>query len=171
MRDGGHDRLGADAAERRDDLALAPQQRQRRRDHAGAQHAEQRQRRSRPCWATASPTTVSVCRPSPRKRAAIAEIDAVGLRISQPARRAVGEAVAVRRIGQRDRVGLAHAGAAEQVVERGAAAAASLPRHGRGPTIMRSVSCPPGFRQIAEQRGALGMRDSASSAPPIARGR
>ena len=38
----GDDGLGADAAQRGHDLLLAPEQRQRRRDHAGAQHAEQR---------------------------------------------------------------------------------------------------------------------------------
>ncbi len=44
----------------------------------------------------------------------------VGLRVSELARCAVGEMLAVRRIDERHRIVATHAGAAEQIVERGA---------------------------------------------------
>ena len=110
---------------RRHHLLLAPEQRQRRRDHAGAQHAEQRDdavdgvgklHRHHGIGLQAEPA-----QPGGERRNG-----AVGLRIGQPPRRAAGEARAVGRIDQRQRVGAAHAGAAEQVVERGAVAACLL---------------------------------------------
>jgi hypothetical protein len=46
--------------------------------------------------------------------------DAIGLRVVELPRFAVGEMRAVVRIGERDGVGIADGGAAEQIVERGA---------------------------------------------------
>ena len=74
---------------------------------------------------------------------------AVGLRIGEPARRPAGQALAIGRIDQRQRVGVAHAGAAEQVVERGAVAVGLFACRSKS----FGVPMPPGFRQIAEQRG------------------
>ena len=119
--------------------------------------------RSRPCWAAAAPTTVSVCKAERAQPGGERRDGAVGLRVSQRARRAVGEARAVRRVDQRQRIGDAHAGAAEQVVERRRRCAVGCRRGS-----WRASSVPPGFRQIAEQRGALRDARFASSAPPIA---
>ena len=59
--------------------------------------------RSRPCWASWMPTTVSVGSPKPRSRAAIASTIAVGLRIGQAARRPRSvKSDAVGRVDQRD---------------------------------------------------------------------
>ena len=91
-------------AERRGGLGAPPQQRQRRRDHVRRAARRGASARSRPCWAAAMPTTVSVCRPSRRSRRRDRRDDAVGLGVGEAARRAVGEARAVGRIDERDRV-------------------------------------------------------------------
>ena len=46
----GDDGFGAEPAERACGVGAPPQQRQRRRDHAGAQHAKNASARSRRCW-------------------------------------------------------------------------------------------------------------------------
>ena len=71
--------------------------------------------------ASCKATMASLRRPSPRRRAAKRRDRPVGFGVGELARRAPVQALPVRRIDQRERVGGAHAGAAEQVVERGAA--------------------------------------------------
>ena len=68
------------------------------------------------------PTMASVGRPMRRSRAGNRRDHAVGLGIGQATRRAVGEALAVRRVGERQRVGPPLRDAAEQLVDGDAAA-------------------------------------------------
>ncbi len=126
---GGDDRLGADLAERGDDLLLAPEQRQRDGDHAGAQHAEQRD--------DAFHRVAELDRDhGVGGQAEAAQLGGdrgdrpVGVAIGQPARRAVGDAATVGRIGHRQAVRVAHAGAPEQAVEGRA-----VMHHGRGAAV------------------------------------
>ena len=99
---------------------------------------------------------------------------AVGFGESQPPRRAVGERHAVRRIGQRQRAGPPLRDAAENVVERHAV----LPRrtrlrwqarHRRGSLQRPRRLAPPGFRQVAVQRGPRRMLDIGPARHPLRR--
>ena len=133
----GEDRPGADATKRVGGVLPVPKQRQGRGDHAGAQDPEQRQHAlhhvgqlQRHHRVGGKPEFAQPCGDCANRP--------VGLRISQPARGAVGEGRAVGRIGQRHRVGVTHAGAAEQLVERCGRAgdvAAAIENHGLPPGL------------------------------------
>lgn len=116
-----HNRFGADAFERGGYFLLAPEQRQRHRDHAGAQHAEQGDGAFHRMGKLDRHHGVGLQAEPPQLRGQ-RRYRSVGLRVSQPARRTVGESLTVGRIEQRQRIRAPHAGAAEQVVERGAVA-------------------------------------------------
>ena len=113
-------RLGAERLERGHDVPLAPQQRQRRGNHAGAQHAEQHDHTLHGVGKLHRHHGVGL-QTEPAQLRGRRRYRAVGLRISQFARRTAGEAFAVRRIGQRDGIDVAQRRAAEKIVERGAA--------------------------------------------------
>jgi len=100
-------------------------QRSQRGDHAGAQHAEQRDDAVHGIGKLYRHHGVGL-QPELAQPAGKRRYRTVGLCISQLARRLAGQAFAIRRIGQRQRVGVAHAGAAEQVVKRGAVAVGVL---------------------------------------------
>ena len=97
-----------------DRVGAPPQQRQRRRDHAGAQHAEHGQKVLDDIGQLDADDGVGR-----QTHAAQAARDrrhhAVGLGKGEPARRAVGEARAVRRVDQRERVGMAPGEVTEHV--------------------------------------------------------
>ena len=96
---------------------MPPQQRQRRRDHAGAQHAQERDHALDRVGQLHADDGVGLQAEVAQPRSDRGD-RAVGLRVGERRGAAVGEGFAVGRIGQRERVGTAHAGAAEQVVER-----------------------------------------------------
>ena len=112
-------RTRAGLLQRRRRVRLPPEQRQRRRDHSGAQYAEQRDRALDRVGKLqrhdgAGRQAVTAQHRGERRDRAIA------LRVGEAARRAVGHARAVRRIDQRERIRPARERAAEEVVERGA---------------------------------------------------
>ena len=112
----GDDSLGADAGKCGDRILPVPKQRQRRRDHAGAQDSEQRQHALHRIRQLQRHHCVGRKAQGAQARGK-ARNEPVGLRIREHARRAVGECCTIGRIDQRQRVRVAHAGAAEQVVK------------------------------------------------------
>ena len=134
-----------------DDLLRAPEQRQRRRDHAGAQHAEQRDDALDGIGELDRHHGIGL-QPERAQPGGNRRDGAVGFRISQLARRPAGQALAVGRIGERQRVGMRTPARRNR-----SSSVARLP-----PLLcvaaQRScgVPVPPGFRQIAEQRGLRG---------------
>ena len=145
-------------------VLLAPQQRQRRGDHAGAQHAEQRdhaldrigQLHARPRCRSARPSCAQPGREG-RDRA-------VGLRIGQARGAPSVKLCAIVRVDQRERVGMAHAGAAEQVVERGAVGRFSLCYRPGSLARPRATKFPAGSRTAKSERDA---RFSPSALPTV----
>ena len=115
----GDDRLGADAGQRGDDLGLPPQHRQQRRDHAGAQDAEDAKDALDRVRQLNADHRVGLEAERAQARRDRPD-DAVGLRVGELPRLAVGKVHAVIGVGERDGVGIADRGTAEQVVERGA---------------------------------------------------
>ncbi len=86
-----------------------------------AQHAEQRDHALDGVGKLQSDHSVGG-KPQPAQPGGKGRNSTVGLGIGQSARRPVGEALAVVRIEQRQVFGLAHAGGALQLIERGAVA-------------------------------------------------
>ena len=118
----GDQRLGADAREGCDRIGAAPQQRQGRRDHAGAHHAENGEDVFDDVGQLDADDAVGrqlhlAQAPGDRRD------HAVGLGEGQAPRRAVGKSFAVRRIGKRQRLGPALRDAAKNLVDGNAAAA------------------------------------------------
>ena len=116
------ERLGADARERCDRFGPAPQQRQGRGDHAGPHHAENGENVLDDVGQLDADDGVGrqlhlAQAPGDRRD------HAVGLGKSEAPRRAVGESFAVRRVGQRQRLGPALRDAAENLVDGDAARA------------------------------------------------
>ena len=113
----GDQRFGADPRQRRDHIGAPPQQRQRRRDQSGAQHAENGQNILDDVRHLDADDGVG--RQSHAAQPAGDRRDhAVGLGIGQPQRRPVGKFLPVRRVGERDRPGPPRRRAAKQFVER-----------------------------------------------------
>ena len=116
----GDQRLGADARQRGDHVGAAPQQRQRRDDHARPQHAEHGQHVLDDVGQLHADDGIGrkphAAQPSGDRRH-----HAVGFGIGEPPRRAVGERPAVWRVDQRQRVGPPLRGAADELIERHAA--------------------------------------------------
>ena len=102
----GDQRLGADARERGRPLGAPPKQRQRRRDHAGAPDAEHGQNILDDIRQLDADDGVGR-QPHAAQPPGDRGNHAIGLGIGEAARLAVGEARAVRRIDQRQRIGTA----------------------------------------------------------------
>ncbi len=96
-------RLGADAGERRGCVGAAPQKRQRCSDHSRAQHAEHGQNIFDDIRKLDRDNAIGRQRHAVQLRGDRRD-DAVGLRVGQASRRGVGERLAVRRIGERQRL-------------------------------------------------------------------
>ena len=138
-------------------VGAPPQQRQRHRDQAGAQHRRAARARSRPCWQAAAPTMASVGRPMRRSRAG----DAPRSR-GRPARRSAGAAapsVKLARLGgsisaiASGRRAAARRNRSSSVARAADArsAAGRLVEDHRGSRSLPHCGCaPPGFRQIAD---------------------
>ena len=110
--------LAPSLAERACHVGAPPQQRQRHSDHAGAQHAEDRQHALDGVGELDADDGIGLQaeRAQPGRDRGN---HAVRLGVGEAARRAVGEAFAVGRIGERKGVGPPRGGAAEHIVERG----------------------------------------------------
>ena len=112
----GDDGSRAERTKRVGSVHASPQQRQRSRDHAGAQDPENCQYALDRVGKLNADDGVGL-------QAELTQLGrdrgngAVGFRISETARRAIGEALAVGWIGERDSVGPSRGGAAERVVE------------------------------------------------------
>ena len=113
-------RLGADPRQRRDHVGAPPQQRQRRRDQSGPQHAENGQNVLDDVRHLDTDDGVGR-QPHAAQPAGDRRDHAVGLGIGQPQRRPVGECLPVRPIDERDRARPARRRAAKQFIERDAA--------------------------------------------------
>ena len=109
--------LAPSRAERGGSVDASPQQRQRRRDHAGAQDAENCQY-ALDCVGKLNADDGVGLQAELTQSGRDRGDGAVGFGIGQTARRAVGEALAVGRIGECDGVRPPRGGAAEHVVER-----------------------------------------------------
>ena len=120
---GRDDRLGADASTARRPSPACARAEARRRDHAGAQHAEQRDDAVDGIGELDRHHGVGL-QPERAQLGRQRRDGAVGLRIAETARGTPGQPLAVGRIGERQRVGMTYAGTAEQIVEGGAVAVA-----------------------------------------------
>ena len=123
----GHQRLGSDPRQSRDAIGAPPQHGHRRRDHSRAHDAEQREHALDCIRELRGDDRI-------RRQSDVAQSlrngrdHAIDLRIGEFARFAVGERRAVGRIDERDRVRPARGVEAQDIVERGARAAASAAR-------------------------------------------
>ena len=111
-----HQSSGSDAAERSQCLGAAPQQGQRHRDQAGAQHTEQREHAFDRVGDLESDNGIGA-----EAQATQASGDrgnhAIGMRIGEAARISASEARAIGRIEQGERVRSLQRGLTQQVVE------------------------------------------------------
>ena len=144
-----HDqRVRPDPAQCGDRLGTPPEQRQRHGDQPGAQHAEQREHALDRVGDLDANQHVAA-QPHPPQPAGDGRDHAVGLRVGQAARLAVGEALAIRRIDQRDGVGAPQRRPVQQFVEGRARADTGAGRsttrlgedHGEGLALCFVASC------------------------------
>ncbi len=127
-----HDqRTGTGATERVGDIGPPPQQRQRHRDHSGAQHRQERQHALDAVAELQADDRVRA-HADPAQPAGDRRNHAIGLCIGEGAGREVGETLAVGWVDQRDRIRPPFDGATKQVVEGRATANARVHRFAVG---------------------------------------
>ena len=175
---GGDDGLGAHLVERESRIGAPPEQRQRHGDHAGAQNAEDRQHAFGGVGQLDADHRVGL-QPELAQPHGDGGDDAVRLGKRQAVRRAVGEGLAVERIGDGDGVGAERRGAAEHLVDgrfrAGLAASASgiAEDHRSPPVLVRHWRCSGAHatRFPADSRTGNSPRDAPrrSSARPTGR--
>ena len=118
--------LAPDATERGNAFGAPPQQRQRHGDQPGAQHPEQREHAFDRVGDLDADDGVGV-QPHAPQPSGDGRNHAIGLRIGEAARLAVGEALAVGRVDERNVVGPPLRRPAQQLIERRARAERAPP--------------------------------------------
>ena len=116
-------RAGASGGNGGGTIGVPPQQRHGRGDQARPQHAEQGEHSFDGVGHLQRDDFVA-CEPISGEPRGDSADGAIGLRVSEPARHARGEGLAMRRIDQGEMVGTLRDGATEQVVEGDASAGA-----------------------------------------------
>jgi hypothetical protein len=112
-----HDCFCADPTQCIDHVAAAPEQRQGRGNHAGAQYSEKRNNAVDRIGQLHRHDGVS--RQTKRPQACRDRRNCViGLRVTQGAGRAVRETLAVRRVNKRCGIGVTHPGTAKEIIKR-----------------------------------------------------